>query len=202
MIIINDESAGEEGLTGFSFKKIRIKDVSMKNAIKVTKVAAPIALSLIPIAGGAASSIGSKLLTNASGNANLIGRTVNAVQNSGEATKLTALSKTKVGSIVTSNAKSLINSQLSNVSSGGGVPVQTYENAEPVGVLTPVTKTPTATPMPIVKSGSSGGVIGKTNIAAIAVPKQVAITAPKDNTMLYIGGAVAVLGIGYLAMKK
>ena len=55
MIIIND---GGVGLGKSKFlRKIRLRDVSLKNTIKVAKFAAPIAASFIPVGGGVASKL-------------------------------------------------------------------------------------------------------------------------------------------------
>lgn len=172
--------ADPEGLNGFSLKKIRIKDVSIKNAVKVAKVAVPIATSFIPIGGGVISGVASKLLKNKAGGANLVGRIANSA---------TAISKTKVGSLVTTQAKKVINNtikpqsqpqvqavnQITPASFSYESQISQSETTEPVGELTPV-KPSTA----------------KTAIAPVA---------EKNNTMLWVLGAAVVGGGIYLATK-
>lgn len=181
MIYIN---AGERGLNAGLEKprwmrRIRLKDVSLKNAIKVAKFAAPIAASFIPVGGGTTSGLLSKILKNKDGNTSFVGRI---------ADKATKLSKTPLGSVVTKNLKSTINKtakpQLKTVSELKSASVATsssqtntqktaVQNNEPVGELTPV-----------------------------APATELSQTSKKDNTTLYAVGAVAVLGGIYLATKS
>lgn len=157
MIIVSSQNTG---LNKSFLKKIRLRSISIKNAIKVTKALAPIALSVIPIAGGTASKIGDKLLNSR------VGRIA------------TKLKKSKVGTAVQKFAKTdLAKSAFSNIKASamngqGEMPKNYTDHSEPVGEATPV-KLVTSDP-----------------------------TAKKDNTMLYVGGAVALGTIGYFATRK
>lgn len=117
------------------WKKIRIKDVSLKNAVKLTKTALPIVTSLVPVGGSAVSGILSKVLKNSNGSASFVGRIANTA---------TSLSKTAVGKTIVSTVKNNINPQVQAVSTLKPAPIVTnptinadqYE--QPVGDLTPV----------------------------------------------------------------
>ena len=173
-----------DGLNGGFLKKIRLRNVSLKNVVKVAKVAIPIATSFIPAVGGIASGLVNKVLTNKAGGANLIGRLANTA---------TTISKTKVGEFVTQQAKQAITSkpapveavnQLIPASFATDTTYQTQSSAvsntvEPVGELTPVKEVPTA----------------KLAVEPIVAEK-------KSNTMLWVIGGVVVAGGIYLATKK
>ncbi|RKR11111.1 hypothetical protein C8C83_2809 [Flavobacterium sp. 90] len=155
------------------WKKIRIKDVSLKNAVKVTKGLIPIATSIIPVVGPAGSGILSKVLKNSNGSASFVGRI---------ADKATILSKTTAGKAIVNTIKSTARPQVQSVNALKPAPVVTNptsntagQDDQPVGDLTPVTP---ATASELLQS-----------------PK-------KDNTALYAVGAVAVLGGIYLATKN
>lgn len=167
MILLNSEINGyeQEGLNGLKIAKFlktnlksAKKDISIKNAIKVVKVAAPIGLSFVPIVGGTASKIGGKLLKNSSGKANILGRTVNAVNK---------VSKTKVGSTVVQLAKPLVKNAKTSFMQNAGINEPTSQQQE----VENFENNPTT-------------------------------VATKDNTMLYVGGGVLVLGLAYMAFKK
>lgn len=191
MIIINEE---ETGLGKSFLKKIRLKNVSLKNAIKVTKFAAPIAAGFIPVGGG----IASKLL-NSKG-----GKLVSRVAKSKAVRKGVALSKTTLGRKVVSAVQNRPRPQIEAVSaitpatfvatSDLGSPQNessTYNesvesvmnDSQPVGELTPVKTASTAK-------------------ADIVQPMTTAVEKPKNNTLLYVLGAVVVGGGIYLATKK
>lgn len=193
MIIINEE---ETGLGKSFLKKIRLKNVSLKNAIKVTKFAAPIAAGFIPVGGG----IASKLL-NSKG-----GKLVSRVAKSKAVRKGVALSKTTLGRKVVSAVQNRARPQIEAVStitpatfvatSDLGSPQNessTYNesvesvmsDSQPVGELTPVKTASTAK-----------GVITESMAMPTTVEK------PKNNTLLYVLGAVVVGGGIYLATKK
>ncbi|RUT67955.1 hypothetical protein D0817_23770 [Flavobacterium cupreum] len=154
------------------WKKIRIKDVSLKNAVKLTKAALPIATSLIPVGGSAVSGILSKALKKTDGSASFIGKIANTA---------TSLSKTAVGKTIVSTVKNNINPQVQAVSTLKPAPIVTNptfnadQSEQPVGDLTPVSPATGAT---------------------------VLQSPAKDNTALYAVGAVVVLGGIYLATKK
>lgn len=116
------------------WKKIRIKDVSLKNVVKVTKGVLPIATSFIPVVGNAGSGLLSKVLKNSNGSASFVGRIAN---------NATTLSKSTVGKAIVNTIKSNARPQVQAVSSLKPASVVTdptaVQNDQPVGDLTPVT---------------------------------------------------------------
>jgi hypothetical protein len=170
------------------WKKIRIKDVSLKNAIKVVKFAAPIAVGFIPVGGGVAS----KLLNSKAG------RLVSKISKSKIAKKAIKLSKTQAGKLVVNQAKNIARPKIEAIQAMSAATfaktdMQTAqaslpyanedqsEDTEPVGNLTPVTQR---------------SITAKEEITTgVPEPK-------KDNTMLYVGGAVALAGFAFFATKK
>lgn len=193
MILINED---ETGLGKPKFlKKIRLKNVSLKNAIKVAKFAAPIAAGFIPVGGGVAS----KLLSSKGG------KLVSRVAKSKAVRKGIALSKTTLGRKIVSAVKneprpqiepvstitpaSFANTPLDagsqqNDSSTYNESVETVMNdAQPVGELTPV------------KTASTAKTV-------LTEPMATAVEKPKNNTLMYVLGAVVLGGGIYLATKK
>lgn len=191
MIIINDN----EGLGKPKWmKQIRMRNVSLKNAVKVGKFAIPIATSIIPGGGAATKILDSK-----------VGRSIGKIAKSKLVKKVVKLSKTKAGKMVLGQVKKGIQSNIplasmteqktatsdfdSSVQMEGTNPnteIQTNSTAqaekvatEPVGELTPVKPVETA----------------QKEITPVE-PK------PKDNTMLYVGLGVLALGGLYMATKK
>lgn len=155
------------------WKKIRIKDVSLKNVVKLTKTALPIVTSMIPVVGTAGSGILSKVLKNADGSASFVGRIAN---------NATTLSKTTAGKAIVNTIKNNPRPQVQSVNTLKPAPVVTNptsntanQNDQPVGDLTPVSP---------------------------AMASELLQSPKKDNTALYAVGAVAVLGGIYLATKK
>ena len=105
MIYIN---AGESGVgLGKSklLRSIQIKKVSLKNAVKAVKFAAPIAAGFIPVGGGVAS----KLLNSK------VGKVVSEVKSSKLAKKAISLSKTKVGALAVNNLKPVVDSKMASI---------------------------------------------------------------------------------------
>ncbi|SHM71981.1 hypothetical protein [Flavobacterium chilense] len=213
MIIINEQ---ETGLGKSFLKKIRLKDVSLKNAVKVTKFAAPIAAGFIPVGGGVAS----KLLSSKGG------KLVSRVAKSKAVRKGVALSKTTLGRKVVSAVENRPRPQIESVSSltpasfAADVPseqsqnssyTETFENiltdnqpvAKPVGELTAVKAVSYS------KTANSGGDLQPTAVNAQKMADleqplaQTAVSAPKKNNMLlYVVGAVVLGGGIYYATKK
>ncbi|MDL2143565.1 hypothetical protein QQY79_13625 [Flavobacterium tructae] len=209
MIIINEQ---ETGLGKSFLKKIRLKDVSLKNAIKVTKFAAPIAAGFIPVGGGVAS----KLLSSKGG------KLVSRVAKSKAVRKGVALSRTTLGRKVVSAVENRPRPEIEVVSSitpaSFATPVpseqsqsssynQTAENvitqSEPVGELTAVKAVSYS------KMANSGGDLQPTAVNAQKMADleqplaQTAVSAPKKNNMLlYVVGAVVLGGGIYYATKK
>jgi hypothetical protein len=184
MILIN---ADETGLGKPRWmKKIRMRSVSLKNAVKVAKFAAPIAAGFIPIGGGVISKV-----LNSKG-----GRLINKVAKSKAVRKGIAFSKTSLGRKVVGAVQNRARPQIESVNSlvpasyapmsndaateqnESGSYSESLENTvteQPVGELTPVKAISTAKPMQ---------------------------TPAKNNTLLYVLGAAVVGGGIYLATKK
>lgn len=209
MIIIEGGGGGlNAGLNKGFLKKLKLKSItrqiSIKNAVKVGKFAIPIAASIIPMGGTATKLINSKL-----------GKSIGKVVKSKLVKKGIALSKTKVGKFAVNQVKNGVKQTIT--------PVQTLtpesykpstmeviqavekpttnayetEMAEPTGEITAVKPVETAEPigeLTAVKPTEKAGAI-----APITSPIE---PNPKDNTMLYLGGA-ALLGAGiYFATKN
>lgn len=181
MIIIND---GEVGLGKSKFlRKIRLKDVSLKNAVKVAKFAAPIAAGFIPVGGGVAS----KLLSSKAG------KLVSKVAKSKAVTKAVKLSKTTVGKQVVSAVKNRSRPQLQAISTITPVSFAKSElendqnqNAESSSYQSEVSKSVETEKEPVGE----------------LTPIKPIEQKPKDNMMLYVVGAVVLGGGIYLATKK
>jgi hypothetical protein len=153
------------------------KDISIKNAIKGVKFAAPIALSFIPVGGGAASKVGSKLL-NKGGKLNLIGRGVKGVSGNG---KLNLIGRATKG--VNKFGKTGVGSALKQF----GAPIAKNAKARLLQ-----------------KAGITAAENGTTVQEEMdkIVNNAPDVAAAKDNTMLYVGGGILALGIAYVAFKK
>ncbi|MFV5689075.1 hypothetical protein ACM55M_10675 [Flavobacterium sp. ZT3R25] len=181
MIIIND---GEVGLGKSKFlRRIRLKDVSLKNAVKVAKFAAPIAAGFIPVGGGVAS----KLLSSKAG------RLVSKVAKSKAVTKAVKLSKTAVGKQVVSSVKNRSRPQL-----------QTINNITPASFAKSELENDQNqnTESSSYQSEVSKNVeIEKEPVGELTPIKPIE-QKPKDNTILYVAGAVVLGGGIYLATKK
>lgn len=179
MILINAEDTGL-GKPKW-MKKIRLRSVSLKNAVKVAKFAAPIAAGFVPVGGGVLSKV-----LNSKG-----GKLIKKVAKSKAVRKGVALSKTNFGRKIVGAVRPQI---------------------EPVSSLVPASYAP----MPTDPSGqnesssleeSSESVVSEQPVGELtpvkAVTAKPAIVSPKkDNTLLYVLGAVAVGGGIYLATKK
>lgn len=156
MIIISDQN---EGLNAGLNKSKFLRKITLKGAIKGIKTIAPMALSLIPIAGGAASGVAEKLLKSK------VGQTALKISNSKVGVAVKNLSKTDFAKNAISSAKQSITGQTD-------LPDSYTDHSEPVGAVMAVK------------------------------PVDPAVAPAKNNTMLYVGGAVALGAIGFFAMKK
>lgn len=162
------------------------KDVSIKNAIAVAKVAAPIALSLIPVVGGsiggAVGKVLNKVTTNADGSNNLVGRIVENVKE---------VAKTDVGKSVVNLAAPLVkNATASILQQKGEIPT----DAQLATLADAKGTTPQQELDAMVTAKSAETIKTATPIATpTAEPK-------KDNTMLIVGGVAAAV-IAYAVFK-
>ena len=181
MIIIND---GGVGLGKSKFlRKIRLRDVSLKNTIKVAKFAAPIAASFIPVGGGVAS----KLLDSKTG------RLVRKVAKSKAVTKAVQLSKTPIGKQVVDTIKNRPRPQLSTVNE-----ITPASFATPEMGNEPSQSADTSSYQSEVSESST---TEKEPVGELMPIKPVE-QKPKDNTMLYVVGALVLGGGIYMATKK
>ena len=197
MIVLEQGLNGyDEGLNGLriaKFFKRNIKsigkDVSIKNAIAVAKIAAPIALSFVPVVGGAASSVFGKLLTNVDGSANLIGRIANTVQ---------TVASSNVGKSVIAFAKPLVkNAAASILQQNGEIP-----NDEQLATLAYAKGTTAQQELDNLVYAKSAGNPAPASTYNLVNAQSAGNPAPAstDNTMLIVGG-IAAVGIAYAIFK-
>lgn len=172
-------NAGLNGLKIGKFIKKNLKsakkDISIKNVGKVVKVAAPIATALMPVGGG----LVNKVLTSK------VGSKVAKIANSKAVKKIKKVVDTgkKLKSAVIKpkasfNYMGQIPKPVATAVVKQSEPVITNEFEEPVNDLQEIEKVDSiqsVTPLP---------------------------TQPKDNTMLYIGGGLALATVIYFATKK
>ena len=181
MIIIND---GGVGLGKSKFlRKIRLRDVSLKNTIKVAKFAAPIAASFIPVGGGVAS----KLMDSKTG------RLVRKVAKSKAVTKAVQFSKTPIGKQVVDTIKNRPRPQLTSVN-----------EITPASFATPEMgneQRQSADTSSYQSEASESSTTEKEPVGELMPIKPVE-QKPKDNTMLYVVGALVLGGGIYMATKK
>ncbi|WP_395077747.1 hypothetical protein [Flavobacterium sp.] len=187
----------------FLKKNVRMRNVSLKNAIKVGKFVAPIASSFIP--GGAIAGKGIKLLSKAG----KVGRfatkvaSSKAVRGAVRFAKNPAVrgfipnlaSREMMPPTTTDYGSEQANFDAPMIQQGGqaieanvmmppnNLMNQNQMNAQPNGML-PVREI-TSPEMAVQRESES--------------PLN---AQPKNNTMLYVGGGIALLGIIYLATKK
>ncbi|MFE3847155.1 hypothetical protein ACFX5D_04130 [Flavobacterium sp. LB3P45] len=218
MIYINEGEIGlgkAKILKKIKLKKI-VKQVSIKNAVKAVKFAAPIAAGFIPVGGGVASKLTSKVLNSKAGNL------VKKVSKSKVAKKVVKLSKTQAGKLVVNQAKAVAQPKIEAIKS---MTAATFSKTEPLGDLTPVKQTsPVAKVVTPVNKTATAYVTEEQSdntepVGELTPVKQtsgfanelrnikvddldVNPPAKKDNTVLYVGGAVALGAIAYLATKK
>lgn len=234
---VEDGNGEEIGLGKVKLKKV-LKKIKLKTVVKqvgkVAKFAAPIAAGFIPLGGGVASKITSKVLNSKAG------KVVSKVAKSKVAKKVQKLSKTKAGALVVNKAKAVARPKIEEIKTIGAATFAKTEtqapqantpytnegqtdNVEPVGELTPVKPietvakvaapiSKTATPYANEEQGDNVEPVGEltpVKQTAKSVSPNLkssnfdsAEPAKKDNTMLYIGGAVALGAVAYLATKK
>lgn len=174
MIIINDGEGVGLGKSKF-LRKINIKQVSLKNAIKVGKFAAPLVAGIIPGGGTAMKVLDSK-----------VGRTIMKVAKSKVVRKGIQLSKSKVGKMVINQVKQQVSPQLQSVNQ---IDPETFVKSE-------ITNSDNQN-----SENSSSEVMEKEPVGELTPIKPIE-QKPKDNTMLYVVGAVVLGGGIYLATKK
>ena len=188
MIYVNAVGLGKSKL----LKKIQIKKVgkalkkvSIKNAVKVVKFAAPIAAGFIPLGGGVAGKLTSKLVNSKAG------KVVGKLNKSKVGRALKKVRLSKVGSLVAAKAKTAASNKIESITSEN----QGLDNEE-----APEDNSIAARTNPSSQAINSPQA-ARTNPSSQAINSPQAAT-PKSNTMMYVGGAVVLAGIAYLATKK
>jgi hypothetical protein len=192
MIVLESQGLNgcDDGLNGLkigSFIKRNLKsaskDISIKNAIKVVKTVAPMALSLVPVVGGAVGGVVGKVLTkvttNKDGSANLVGRIADNVEK--VANSNVGKSVVKLASPLVKNAKTAFLQEQGEILTDE----QAVTLAEQKGT-TPQQELDTMV---------------NAKVAATAKTATPATPAAKDNTMLYVGGGILAVGLAYVAFK-
>lgn len=206
-----------------------LKKVSIKNVVKVAKFAAPIAAGFIPVGGGVASKLlNSKVgkVVSKVAKSKVAKKAVKLSKTKVGAlvvNKAKVIARPKIEAIKAIGGATFAKTEAqspqastpySNEDSG--------DNTEPVGELTPVKQTSTvakvvsktATNYSNEDSGDNAEPVGEltpvrqnssyaNEMQNIKVDDaDVKTAAKKDNTILYVGGAVALAGIAFLATKK
>lgn len=207
------------------------KKVSIKNVVKVARFAAPIAAGFIPIGGGVASKLlNSKVgkVVSKVAKSKVAKKAVKLSKTKVGAlvvNKAKVIARPKIEAIKAIGGATFAKTEAqspqastpySNEDSG--------DNTEPVGELTPVKQTSTvakvnpvsktATPYSNEDSGDNDEPVGeltpvKQNSSYANEMQNIKVddadvktASKKDNTILYVGGAVALAGIAFLATKK
>jgi hypothetical protein len=194
MIVLESQGLNgyDDGLNGLkigSFIKRNLKsaskDISIKNAIKVVKTVAPMALSLVPVVGGAVGGVVGKVLTkvttNKDGSANLVGRIADNVEK--VANSNVGKSVVKLASPLVKNAKAALLEQT------GVIP-----NDAQLETLAAAKGTTPQQELDAIVAAAPDAVALTAKTAAPSTPA-------KDNTMLYVGGGILAVGLAYVAFK-
>lgn len=175
---LNGYDDGLNGLRIASFISRNVKS-AVKDVGNVAKVVAPLALSLIPVAGGAIGGVVGKILNNADGSANAAGRLVENVQQ---------LSQTTVGQSVVKLATPLVKNASANLLAQAGK----LPSDEQIATLAEQKGTTPQQELDAIVA----------NATPAATPAVVPPATPaKSNTMLYVGGGIAALAVGYMILK-
>lgn len=196
----------EQGLNGYESDGLNgglkiakaLKKVNLKGAIKVVKTVAPIALSMIPVVGGAVGGIAGKILnkvtTNSDGSANLVGRAISGTNSDGSANlvgrvtdTVKEIAKSDLGKSVANLAAPLVkNATASVLQQKGEIPTDAQ--------LATIADAKGTTP----QQELDAMVTAKTaQVTKTATPT---VEPKKDNTMLIVGG-IAAVGIAYAILK-
>lgn len=191
MIIINDN----EGLGKPKWmKQIRMRNVSLKNAVKVGKFAIPIATSIIPGGGAVTKILDSK-----------VGRSIGKIAKSKLVKKAVKLSKTKAGKMVLGQVKRGIQSNVSMTPmTAQKVASNEFDSSQPMEAGSPVVENQVGSTSQAEKVVNEP--VGELTPVKPVETAQKEITPvepkPKDNTMMYVGLGVLAIGGLYMATKK
>jgi hypothetical protein len=196
----------------FLKRNVRLRNVSLQNALKAAEFALPIATSFIP--GGAIVGKGASLLIKAG----RVGRFATKVARSKVVQKVVKLARNPaVKSIF--NSRRASNSMPATTTAYGSQDanydaplIQQGGQAIAVSSMEPA-YVPMREPMQNNFASSSpmlppqGELLPVKEVDSSTIVPTMATTSglnpqPKNNTMLYVGGGIALLGIIYLATKK
>lgn len=185
----------------FLKKNVRMRNVSLKNAIKVGKFVAPIASSFIP--GGAIAGKGVKLLSKAG----KVGRFATKVASSKAVRGAVRLAKNPAvkGFIPNAIPREMMPATTTDYGSEeanfdapmiqqGGQALQANVMMPPNNLMNQMNSQPNGM-LPVKEIASPEMAIQKEFESPLNAQ-------PKNNTMLYVGGGIVLLGILYLATKK
>ena len=187
----------------FLKRNVRMRNVSLKNAIKVGKFVAPIASSFIP--GGAIAGKGVKLLSKAG----KVGRFATKVASSKAVRGALRLAKNPAVKGFIPNAIPIemmpdTTTDYGNEEANFDAPlIQQGGQAIEANVMMPPNNLMNQNQI----YSQPSGMLPVKEIASSEMAIQRELESPlnaqpKNNTMLYVGGGIALLGIIYLATKK
>jgi hypothetical protein len=193
----------------FLKKNARLRNISLKNAIKVGKFVVPIASSIIP--GGAIAGKGLSLLSKSG----KIGRFATKIARSKVVKGAVKLSKNKTvkgytGAIGIRNFLPRTTTNYGSEQANFDTPlIQQGGQALPANLIPPATM-PAIMQNPYTSSSATMPSEQMLAVKEVAPPMEAEQSTnenplsaqPKNNTMLYVGGGIALLGIIYLATKK
>jgi hypothetical protein len=197
----------------FLKKNVRMRNVSLKNAVKVGKFAIPIATSIIP--GGAIAGKGLSLLSKAG----KVGKFATKIARSKVVQGAVNLSKTATVKDLTGNVNvrdflppttTDYGSQEANydppiIQQGGQAIAASSISQIPAPALSTIQQNSFPSSSPTMATTEQ-----LLPVKEVAPPSETAQGVmdnplnpqPKNNMLLYVGGGIAVLGIIYLATKK
>jgi hypothetical protein len=198
----------------FLKRNVRLRNVSLQNALKVAEFALPIATSFIP--GGAIVGKGASLLIKAG----RVGRFASKVARSKIVQKGIKLAKNPAIKSIFNRSRANNNASMPATTTAYGSQEANYDapliqqGGQAVDV-TPMEQAYVPMPAPSPNNFASnspvvapqGELLPVKEVDPSSIVPTMATTSglnpkPKDNTMLYVGGGIALLGIIYLATKK
>lgn len=186
----------------FLRKNARLRNVSIKNAVKVGKFAVPIATSFIP--GAAATTKGLSLLSKAG----KVGRFATKVAKSKAFTGALKFAKSQNPSSILTGLKTSLpatTTDYGEMQANFDAPI-IQQGGHAVASFTPNYATSSEQNSYNEGNGVQSELLPVKEVASASnsqnKSESVLNTQPKDNTMLYIGGAVVLGGIIYAVTKK
>lgn len=196
MMTIEQEYGLNAGLNKIKLKKV-LKKVSLKNAVKLTKKALPIATSFIPMGGGFASGLVSKALNSGAGKLATKVVTSKAGKAIGKGIKVVKTVKKNTPKTTKPTIKKTSNVQFPLLRTLQPEISDYTENLQPVAqpVATSSARMVDSDFQPESFTDITSGI--DTGTTPSPLPTQT-----KDNTLLYVGGGALLLTAIYFATKK